>query len=95
MYRRRLREEDFDSAEKAAEFRSRYGKPSDPIYRLEPADWFRADMSLLGGQTLVEASVKIHAYWQGRSIQELFTNSVPQWEYVLVPPILVADLVNV
>lgn len=79
----------FDSIEQANQFRNKYGKPNDLIWEIESNNAFKADMNLLTlGTSLLVLSYNAHRYWQGIQSDD------PFWEYLLIPPIKVVQVVK-
>ena len=71
-----------EDIEHAKEFRKRFGKSEDNIWKIESNNYFRADMSFLTlNDTLLVYSYFANRYWSGES------SDIPLWEVLLSPPI--------
>src|SRR5688572_19219852 len=76
-----------ESVQRARAFRTQYGGQGS-IWRVEAPAHFRADMNLLTLRgSVLQSSRDAHKYWQGTA------GPLPQWEYLLTPPITVVELV--
>jgi hypothetical protein len=80
--------------EEALGFRRTNGKPSDPVYELEPlGKVHRGDMAIY---TLAPSAAgidhRVHLYWRGETLQ--IPGHVPQWEYVLELPVAVGTKIE-
>ena len=74
----------FESIDYAKKFRSQYGNPNAPIWKVEVELYFRADMSLLTlANSLLFSSYFAYQYWSGDSSP----SNKPFWEILLVPPV--------
>jgi hypothetical protein len=77
-----------DSLDQAKAFRQRYGGGHESIWMLNGEPVFKADMSLLRrGATTLVSSWLAHEYWKGHA------SSDPFWEYLLLPPVTIAERV--
>jgi hypothetical protein len=78
-----------ESMESALNFRNRFGKPWQRIFRVETFASFRADMNLLSlGASNASAANLARKYWSGSSSES------PFWEVLMASPIKVLDEVR-
>lgn len=75
------------SRDEAVEFQQQYGTGN--IYEVEAEEFFRGDMNLLLlGGSCIGALQYATMYWKGEGC------CTPRWEYLLVPPIHVIDIID-
>jgi hypothetical protein len=72
----------------AKAFRKTAPDPSAPIWELEAADGFVADMNVVGGDVpACVMSWNAHRYWSGLPLDN--SSVQPKWEILMVPPVTV------
>lgn len=73
----------------ARQFKTLYGTPSDPIFRVSCDTSFRCDFDLLRmGHSILAAWLLATKYWSGKQGPD------PTWEELLVPPVNIMERVD-
>ena len=80
----------FESLDGARIFREKFGKPDDPIYKIECQHYFRMDMNWLKlGASPLKGLMFAQNYWKG------IASESPSWECLIKFPIqIVEEVVN-